>query len=236
MNGRLWSQQELALLTDLYPSRRTVDIAGLLKRDLRGVYRKAFILGLTKTQEFIDSPESGRLKKGQMRPGMEKTQFKKGGVPHNKGLRRPGWSAGRMKETQFRKGNRTGKAAHNWVPVGTIRPDGEGYLRIKVREAVHGVEASGFGNTKVWPLYNRYLWELHNGPIPPKHIVAFKDRNRANCVIGNLELVSMAENARRNRMWTRLPRELAEVIQLSGVLKRQMRRLTNGQEQNQRSA
>jgi hypothetical protein len=67
------------------------------------------------------------------------------------------------------------------------------------------------------------VWEQHKGPVPAKHIVVFKDRNRANCAIENLELISMAENAHRNRMWGRMPRELAEAIQLNGVLKRRIR-------------
>lgn len=191
-------------------------------------------LGLRKSQEFQDSEESGRLHKGQTRPGMERTQFVKGQIPFNKGLRRPGWHAGRMKETQFKKGCRLGIAAKNWVPIGTIKTDGEGYRRIKVREAKPG-EACGFGNTKVWPLLGRYVWQQANGPIPPKHLVAFKDGDRSNCAINNLELRSMADNCRRNSMWARLPRELAEVIQLNGALKRKMRNI-HGKEQDQRSA
>jgi hypothetical protein len=76
------------------------------------------------------------------------------------------------------------------------------------------------------------VWEQHNGPIPPKHIVAFKDRNRANCAIENLELMSMADNARRNAMWNRLPPELVQVIMLTGALKRQIKRRQRGTEQD----
>jgi hypothetical protein len=181
-------------------------------------------LELKKTDSFLASEESRcRLRKGSQIGA--RTRFPKGHVPANKGLKRPGWSAGRMKETQFKKGCRTGIAARNWQPIGTILPDSEGYLRIKVREAQHGKEASGFGNTKVWPLLGRYVWEENKGPIPPKHMVIFKDRDRSNCAIENLELISMADNARRNCMWATLPRELAEAIQLSGVLKRKLRSL-----------
>ena len=122
-------------------------------------------------------------------------------------------------------------AALNWKPIGTILPDTEGYLRIKVRDAVPGKEPTGFGNSKVWALYNRYLWEQHHGTIPPRHVVVFKDGNRANCVIENLDLVSRAEMARRNRTWGRLPAELAQAIQLNGALKRKLRS-AHGKEQN----
>lgn len=134
-----------------------------------------------------------------------------------------------MRETQFKKGCRAGAAENKWLPVGSIRADSEGFLRIKVREALPG-EPAGFGNGKAWPLLNRHTWEQHHGPIPPKHIVAFKDGDRSNCAIENLELISMADNARRNTMWKRYPREVALAIQLNGVLKRKIRRITNGKE------
>lgn len=226
MNGRPWSPQDLARLAELYPKRRAAEVARSLKRSIAATYGAARKLGL-KGQPY-------RIPKGHTIPGSELHRFKKGDVPSNKGLRRPGWHRGRMKETQFKKGQRSGMAAKNWVPIGTILPDSEGYLRIKVRDALYGKEATGFGNTQVWPLYNRWLWEKHKGPIPPKHLVTFKDRDRAHCVIENLELISMAENARRNRMWTIYPRELAEVIHLNGQLKRRLRR--HGEEQNNGSA
>ncbi len=45
-----------------------------------------------------------------------------------------------------------------------------------------------------------------------------------------LELISMAENAHRNRMWNRLPRELAEAIHLNAQLKRKIKRSLHGKE------
>jgi hypothetical protein len=176
-------------------------------------------MGLSKSQEFL--AEHCRLRKGS-NIGAE-FRFGKGHAPANKGLRRPGWSPGRMKETQFKKGERSGVAAKNWVPIGSIKADPEGFLRIKIREAEHGQEATGFGNTKVWPLYSRYVWEQHHGPIPPGHIVKFKDKDRSNCAIENLEVISTADNMRLNSMWAVMPRDLAEVIQLNGALKRKLR-------------
>jgi hypothetical protein len=228
-----WTERELKVVRKLYRNHRTREIAELLDRTVLSIYQAADKLGLKKSREFLRSEESGwGFKKGS--EAGKAYRFQKGVVPANKGLRRPGYQAGRMKETQFKKGCRSGKAAENWKPIGTILADTEGYLRIKVREATHGKEATGFGNTKVWPLLNRHIWEQHHGPIPPKHMVVFKDRNRANCVIENLELMSMADNARRNSIWTQLPRELAKTIQLNGALKRVIRRL-NGKEQDQRS-
>lgn len=232
--SRFWTEAEMARLAELYPERPTIAVAQLLGRSLSGTYGMAVKLGLQKSPAFLASMESGRLHKGEVRPGSVASQFKKGQVPLNKGLRRPGWAPGRMAETQFKKGCLSGLAARLWKPIGTIRTDNEGYLRIKVRESIHGKEPSGFGNTKAWPLLNRYLWEKAHGPIPPKHVVCFKDRDRKNCVIENLELVSRADLARRNRMWVTLPRELAVVMQLNGALKRKLRKY--GKEQNNGSS
>ena len=224
MSGVLWTPEHLEYLRTHYPHKRSAAIAEQLGCSISRVYAKANEIGLRKSQEFLRSPESGLLQKGQTRPECVATQFPKGHVPANKGLRRPGWAPGRMRDTQFKRGSRTGAAAENWRPIGTISADPEGYLRIKVREAQHGKEATGFGNVKVWPLYHRHIWEQAHGPIPPKHLVSFKDGDRANCVLDNLELVTRAEMARRNQMWNTMPRELAEVIQLNGALKRKLRK------------
>jgi hypothetical protein len=226
MNGRPWSTNDLERLAELYPTAPIPEVINALDRSLAAIYGTARKRGLKRPPY--------RIPKGYTIPGSEQHRFKKGQAPFNKGLRRPGWHRGRMQETQFKKGQRSGAAARNWVPIGTIAPDSEGYLRIKVREATYGKEATGYGNSKVWPMYNRYLWEQENGTIPPKHLVVFRDRDRAHCVIENLELISMAENARRNRMWNALPRQLAEVIHLNGQLKRRLRR--HGKKQNLGSA
>ena len=223
MNGKPYSDDELRMLREMYPSYPSMEIAELLGRNVSSVYRKAEKLGLAKTPEYL---RTVGFQKGSTIGA--KFRFQKGQTPANKGVKRPGWHAGRMKETQFKKGQRTGKAAMNWRPIGTILRDYEGYLRIKVREAEHGKEAYGFGNTKVWPLLQRHVWEQQKGPIPPSHTVCFKDGDRSNCAIENLELVSRADLARRNSMWKRLPRELAQVIQLNGAIKAQITRRLNG--------
>src|SRR5438094_339747 len=104
---RVWSEEERARLAALYPHRPTKEVAQALGRGISGVYRMAAMRGIAKSPEFLASDESGRLKKGH--------------EPANKGLRRPGWYAGRMRETQFQKGRaRSGKAAENWAPIGSI--------------------------------------------------------------------------------------------------------------------
>lgn len=226
MKRKIWSPGELSRLRDLYPIQPTSKVARLLRRSICSINSAATKLGLRKTEEYLKTPEACRWRMECPRPGVA-YQFPKGHVPANKGLRRKGWSPGRMKETQFRPGQRGGKAAQNWKPIGTVLTDSDGYQRIKVREAVYGTEATGFGNSSVWPQLHRHVWQQHHGPVPAGHVIAFKNRKREDCAIGNLECIPRSALASRNNMWTNLPRELAEVIQLAGVLKRKLREATS---------
>lgn len=176
-------------------------------------------MGLAKTPELIAAQHEAR--RGKSTPEMQAHQFRKGHVPPNKGKRMPGCAPGRMAETQFKKGDMAGAARSKWKPVGTIMPDTEGYLRIKLRERVPGAGEHGW-NSKVWKLYHHQVWEAANGPIPPKHIVRFRDGNRSNCALENLELISMKENAARNHWTKTLPPELAEVVHLTAAIKRKI--------------
>ncbi|MNR41009.1 hypothetical protein D3C85_1593470 [compost metagenome] len=65
------------------------------------------------------------------------------------------------------------------------------------------------------------IWEEANGEIPTGHIVVFRDRNSQHLVLENLELVSRAENMRRNTIH-RYPPELKDTIRLLGKLKKKI--------------
>lgn len=214
-----WTAKERAMVRRLYPDMKTSKLAAQLGRTESQVYQEAAREGMKKSEAYLASPEACRLRRGDNVGASYR--FKKGLVPANKGLRRPGWAPGRMAATQFKKGERRGAAQENWKPIGTIRADHEGYLRIKVREWRPG-ERFGFGNTDIWPLLQRHTWEQHKGPIPPGHTVVFKDGNRSHCDIENLELISRAELMRRNTIHN-YPPELKNTIMLLGALKRKVR-------------
>jgi hypothetical protein len=223
VNGRHWTSDELDVLRDVYPHLSTQRVAKALRRSMASVYAMAKILGLYKTEKYLASPEACTLRRGE-NVGAE-YRFPKGHLPANKGLRRPGYSPGRMRETQFKKGEGRGAANRNYKPVGSIEHDHDGFLVVKVFDAKTADERYGIGIGKSWEYLHRRVWIQHRGPIPPKHHIAFKDRNRDNVAIENLECVSFADMARRNTMWNNYPRELAEAIQLQGVIKRKLRRL-----------
>jgi hypothetical protein len=227
MKRRPWSEEHLDTVRRLYPDTPTQKIADRLGRSLSTVYQTAARLGLQKTKEYLDSPAACRLRREASAASIA-TRFKPGQTPANKGMRRPGWAPGRMRETQFQPGVRQGIAARLWCPVGTVKTDPEGYLRIKIREGKKG-EAYGFGNTKIWPLLNRHVWEQVHGPIPIGHAIVFKDGDRTNCEIGNLECLSRRDLMLRNSS-QRWGKEVFEVIQLRGAINRKLRSLSEKQD------
>ncbi|GBF35427.1 bacteriophage phi 1.45 protein-like protein [Desulfocucumis palustris] len=112
------------------------------------------------------------------------TRFRPGLTPWNKGMK--GFNCG-GKETQFKKGNKPA----NWVPIGSERVNGDGYIDIKVDDGKL---------QKNWKGKHILIWEEHNGPIPPGHVVIFGDGNNRNFNPENLLLVSRAQLVRLNQM------------------------------------
>lgn len=214
---RFWTEREDAELRRRYARTPVVQTAQRLKRTVLAVYQRAGGLGLHRDRSYLNDLGAGLAAAGR------DTRFKKGLIPANKGLRRPGYAPGRMAETQFKTGERTGIALRNWRPIGTVLKDSDGYLRIKIREGKKG-EASGFGNVRIWPLLQRYVWERAHGPIPAGHAVAFRNGDRSDCDLRNLELITRRELMARNTLHN-LPKPLALAIQLNGALKRRLRRM-----------
>lgn len=207
MSGRAWTELEIQFVTANYPDCRCEDIAKAMQRTPRAVYGMAAKLGLSKSAEFLASGVAGRL--DGVRGG--KARFKKGMTPWNKGKSHP--ATGRAVETQFKKGGMSGRAAALFQPIGSERFSKDGYLERKVTN-------EGIGSQR-WRGVHLLVWEAANGPLPAGHAVIFKDGNKQHIALENLELVSRAELMRRNSVH-RLPKELAELVQLTGALNRQI--------------
>jgi HNH endonuclease len=226
---RRWTPEELERLRQLYPDTRTQELEAVFGRPLGKIYSAAGNHGLRKSAAYLASPAACRLRRGDQVG--KATRYPPGHKPANQGLRRPGYAPGRMAETQFRPGERRGVAERNWCPLGTIRTDPEGYRRIKIREGRKG-EAYGFGNTGIWPLLNRHVWEQGHGPIPAGHSVVFRDGDRTNVALDNLECIPRGELMRRNSS-QRWGKQMFEVIQLRGALNRKIRSLEEKQDEKQ---
>lgn len=177
-----WTQQllspsELAWLTEHYDH---VSIA-----DIRLRFNRRFKRDITREQ-MKAAIARNKLKSG--RSGW----FKKGSTPSNKGVKHPpGWSPGRMAETQFKPGHSQTVAS----PIGSERITRDGYIVHKYDVINPHTGARGYYMEK-----HRQLWIEAHGEIPAKHIVTFIDDDRSNCVIENLECIPRGEQVRRNKL------------------------------------
>lgn len=109
-------------------------------------------------------------------------RFERGQEPWNKGV--TGYMG--ANKTSFKKGHKP----PNWKPIGSERVTKDGYVEVKVRD--------GCGQNN-YELKHRIIWEARNGKIPEGHIIAFKDGNKKNFDIDNLDCIPRTVNARMNK-------------------------------------
>lgn len=236
-----FSESEVALIRELYPrSMETQDIARQIGRPVHAICRKANKLGLRKDPDVKAELLKQCGHKAAVHPLSIAARIQKGNVPANKGKKMPpGWGPGRMKETQFKKGERLGAANHNWKPVGTIQMNADGYLVMKVKDEPQSVAGVGANSTN-WMFVHKMVWEKANGPIPPGHRIWWKDGDHNNCALENLELLSDKAHMARTTVHN-LPPKLKRVVILRGAIKRRItihekRRANAGSEHSGRAA
>ena len=210
-----WGEVEVVMLKQHFADTSTEVLAQFYGRPASAVLSKAHALGLHKSREL--RARMAREATADPSHPSHRSRFQKGAVPANKGLRRPGWSAGNMKATQFAKGNKP----HTWVPVGSLRITFDGLLCRKLNELP--------GPSKMrWFPVHRLVWEAVHGPVPAEHVVAFKPGRRttveAEITLDAVELLTRAQIMARNTIHN-LPRELASLMQLRGALNRQINKL-----------
>lgn len=197
-----WTPEEEAIMRRDYADTPTSELASRLGVTIKQVWSKAQTLGLQKSARYRRSSYSGRFRPGERRG--KPTEFQKGSTPHNKGQRVV--TSGRSAETQFSPGN----VPHNTVPVGTAVTDCDGYLKKKIADNRNRFD---------WQFVHRLVWEAANGPVPRGCVIVFRDGDRRNVALSNLECVSRAENMRRNSIH-RYPPELKQAMRAVGKLRR----------------
>lgn len=224
---RPWTEAEVAILQEQYPDSRTDAIAAALGRTTATVYNKALSLGLKKSDAYLASPDAGRL---DGKRGAEH-RFGKGDTPWNKGVKGSTGRHPNSVRTQFRRGQRSGVAAFNYQPIGSLRISKDGYLERKITDDPSIVPA------RRWVGVHRLVWIDAHGPIPPGMVVCFlpgrHTTDEARITPDALELVSRADLARRNHPRSRSP-ELAKLVQLKAAISRQVNRIAReAKEKNQ---
>lgn len=213
MNGRAWSEFELEVMRMHYPTTLAADLAELFNRGLAGVHGMAKKMGLAKSREWIAATARERIE-SDPNHGSRRARIQKGNVPANKGLRRPGWVAGDMARTQFKKGG----VSTNTMPVGSYRVNGDGFVERKFAQA-----PGPYMNR--WIPLHREIWIAANGPVPKGFVIAFKPGMKTTSpelvTLDRIECISLADNCRRNSFHNHGP-EIAKIVQLRGAITRQI--------------
>jgi hypothetical protein len=191
-----WTKKETEEFIQLYPTTMAKDLANRFNCSIAQIYHKQQNTGVNKSTDFLHQYYKSNFK------GHSATQFKKGMTSWNKGTK--GVMMGGV-ETQFKKGQNP----HNTKPIG-YRSTRDGYTVEKT--------ANGF------KLVHVMLWESINGPVAKGMLVVFKDRNKQNMCIENLELIDRNEHMRRNNI-KNLPEELREVLQIKKSITRKINQI-----------
>ena len=200
MKGK-WTQEEIEILSRLYPNHYAREIAGILGRGISSIHCKARDLGIESSREKIQRAGYEASKS----PASIAARFQNGSVPLNKGKKVSPEIYAKMQPTMFKKG----QTPVNHRDVGSERVNVDGYIEIKVAEPNR------------WRLKHRVIWEQVNGAIPKGFNVQFKNHNRQDCRIENLYLISKAEQmAKENSFYAKYPKEIQEIIRLKGVVNR----------------
>jgi hypothetical protein len=212
----VWTDDQLDMLRLFFPKHKTADVATMIGYTESAVNGMAKRMGIRKTAEYLASPAACRLRKGDQVG--KAYRFEKGHSTWNKGSK--GVHTG-GEETQFKAGQRP----VNTLPIGSTKFDKSGTLLRKVSDAAGN-------NSKRWRGVHELVWIEANGPLPPKHIVRFKQGMRTNVLeeitIDRVECVSLAENMRRNTVHN-MPKELVDVVRIRAVLTRHINRRTKNE-------
>jgi hypothetical protein len=192
---KYWTKEMLEYLKSNYANESSQSIADRFDIKLNAVYNKAFVLGLKKSTEYIEK-HCRNLER------CVRNEFAKGHKPWNKGQK--GLQIGGV-ETQFKKG----RLPHNTKPIG-FRSYRDGYLVERVEKGFEFV--------------HKLIWKQHHGEIPMGMFVVFKDRNKNNICIENLEIIDRVEHIRRNHIQN-LPQELKEVVHIKKSITRKINQI-----------
>ena len=193
INRLVWTNDMDAVIREHYPCKQTSDVADMLRLTPKQVLCRAKRLGLHKNPDVIA---------GIRENGM----FLKGHVPFNKGMKQQEFMTAeqieKTKATRFVKG----QVPMNIKEIGYERVNVDGYVEVKTE--------------KGFVLKHRMIWEKHNGPIPKGHIVRFKNGNKLDIRIENLELVTCAQNMKDNTIHNYPPEIKTTIRSIANINRR----------------
>ena len=201
---KVWTDEEKEVFENLFSDTSNKVLAMRFDCSYSAVTNLASRMGLKKSKSFLSAMASTLHEKGKP------FYFVKGGVPPNKGKKVRKETYDKMAKSFFSKGH----VPHNTTYDGHERICKHGYVLIRLHKGKYVHK-------------HRLVWEKVNGAIPKGMLLVFRDGNKNNCSLENLELVSKSENMIRNTIH-RFPVEIKESIHLLNKLKRKINTLDHG--------
>jgi len=165
---------------------------------IHAIESKGFKFRLKKTPELIAEMARENMK----RPDHPAKQYwiTPGTKPPNAGKKQIEYmtqeAIERTKATRFQ----SGQQVWNHKPVGYERLTQDGYIEVKTAEP------------NIFTLKHRLIYEKHYGAIPAGHNIQFKDKNRQNCAIENLYIISRRDQLVNENSIIRYPLDLRKAI------------------------
>lgn len=192
------SSAQKKLLATLYPNHTNAELAAQFDLPLYSVKNLARRLGLRKTSDH-------------MQTAAKRGQFEKGHTSWNKGKSYP--CHPNTARHHFKEGHRP----HNWLPVGASRIR-DGYIETKVTD-------TGSTLRDFKPMHH-IIWIEAFGAIPHDHCIVFRDANRQNLSLDNLECISRQDLMKRNSIYN-YPPSVVESIRIVAGFNRKLRRVSH---------
>ena len=180
MATRKYTDEHIRFLRENIVGRSHAEMAILFNEHFGTNIPESKILSLSMRNGLKNGIER-RLKKGDNVGAA--TQFKKGHVTWNKGMKGLKYVNTGGEATQFKKGNRP----QNYKPVGTELVNTDGYVVVKIADP------------RKWRQKHILIWEAANGPVPKGHCLIFADSNPMNVTLDNLILITRAQLAVMNK-------------------------------------
>lgn len=130
--------------------------------------------------------------------------FVPGQAAYNKGMKVP--LAQQSVATQFKHGDRRGRAATLYKPIGTERTSADGYLERKIHD--------GLPLQSRWRAVHLIRWEAEFGPVPDGQVLKCLDGDRSNTDPSNWAALpkGMVPKLSLRRGYDQAPAELRPVI------------------------
>lgn len=192
----VWTPDMDNILKENYPYKETSEVAKMLGLTTKQILCRARRLKLHKSPEVV---------KGIRENGM----FLKGHVPFNKGKKQHEFMSEEVIQKTIATRFKKGQIPVNIKNVGYERITRDGYVEIKTE--------------KGFVLKHRMLWEKYYGTIPKRHVIRFKNGNKQDVRIENLELVTFENNMKDNTIHN-YPPEIKTAMRRISKLKRMVKK------------